>query len=65
MVHQSHEVNKESKIAVTALFYKIGKPDRFLSKVKYTQKPPNSYFYKYTHTHHYHWLPKKTNRKLR
>ncbi|XP_062119135.1 alpha carbonic anhydrase 7-like [Humulus lupulus] len=33
MVHQSHEVNGESKIAVTALFYKIGKPDRFLSKL--------------------------------
>ena len=34
MVHLSHEVNKESKIVVTALFYKIGKPNRFLSKVK-------------------------------
>ncbi|POO01785.1 Carbonic anhydrase, alpha-class [Trema orientale] len=33
MVHQSHEVNKESKIAVIALFYKIGKPDPFLSKL--------------------------------
>ncbi|XP_060968385.1 alpha carbonic anhydrase 7-like [Cannabis sativa] len=33
MVHQSHEINQESKIAVTALFYKIGKPNWFLSKL--------------------------------
>ncbi|KAM6568807.1 hypothetical protein CsatB_016792 [Cannabis sativa] len=33
MVHQSHEINQESKIAVTALFYKIGKPNWFLSKI--------------------------------
>ncbi|KAM6568809.1 hypothetical protein CsatB_016794 [Cannabis sativa] len=32
MVHESHEFNGETKIAVTALFYRIGKPDRFLTK---------------------------------
>ncbi|KAF4370968.1 hypothetical protein F8388_002861 [Cannabis sativa] len=34
MVHESHEVNGETKIAVTALFYRIGKPDRFLTKLR-------------------------------
>jgi len=33
MVHESAKVNGKSKIAVVGLMFKIGRPDRVLSKV--------------------------------
>lgn len=33
MVHESAKVNGKSKLAVIGLMYKIGRPDRLLSKV--------------------------------
>lgn len=33
MVHVTKDVNVKNKIAVVGLFYKIGQPDPFISKV--------------------------------